>query len=349
MLPGVKDDARRAVAGVFGVVAVVAATLAAVAASGHPAWLIFCLVVAVVTAIVAVALEVPDMTALMDGRLVSLRMPHRRSAEVVQSVLPRPEPVITNRWLYTAWDSRASGVMDLLGFWMPGANHNQQPTEHLAWVRFIAVVTCGPVGPDVGGKPLWSWLEEFLAKPPITELVAALAAPSDGLSWTRWAASHASTVDAMLTSGAEDEAVASARLDVPDGKGHRIESDRALLMLNFEPPRNGGKPLSALKPVAWEDLIQQAVGIPRLLTEFLSRELDLSLSGEPPVVFAVRLDATSDLAELIDITGLESLPGGRHRTQAVGYFIGSSDGASPVGAARRMVTDVLRYGFSIER
>ena len=81
----------------------------------------------------------------------------------------------------------------------------------------------------------------------------------------------------------------------------------------------------------------------------MSRDLGLTIPGESPAVLAVRLDAATDLGELIDVTGLEPLPGGRRRRQAIGYFLSSKDGSQPPDAAMRMVTDVLRYGFSIER
>lgn len=262
---------------------------------------------------------------------------------------PEPVPLVTDRWLYASWDERAAAAMNLLEFHMPGANHNQHSTEFLAWVRFLAVMKCSPMGPDIEGKQLWSWLEQFLAQPPVNGIVSALTAPVDGLQWTRWATSFASTVDAMLTRGAEDQAVASARLDLPDDRHHRLESDSALLMLNFEPARNGGKPLPAFKPDTWDDLIQQALEIPGSLAEFLSRDLSLTIPDGSSAVLAVRLDAATDLAELIDVTGLEPLPGARRRRQAIGYFLSSKDGSQAPDAAKRMVTDVLRYGFSIER
>jgi hypothetical protein len=262
---------------------------------------------------------------------------------------PEPVPLVTDRWLYASWDQRAAAAMNLLDFHMSGANHNQRPTDFQAWVRVLAVVKCSPMGPDIEGKQLWSWLEQFLTQPPVDGIVSALTVPGEGLRWTRWATSFASTVDAMLTLGAEDEAVASARLDLPDHTRHRIESDSALLMLNFEPARNGGEALPAFKPDTWDDLIRQALEIPGSLAEFLSRDLSLIIPGESPAVLAVRLDAATDLGELIDVTGLEPLPGGRLRRQAIGYFLSSKDGSQPPDAAKRMVTDVLRYGFSIER
>jgi hypothetical protein len=108
--------------------------------------------------------------------------------------------------------------------------------------------------------------------------------------------------------------------------------------------RDGGKPLPAFKPDTWDDLIQQALEIPGSLAEFLSRDLSLTIPGESPAILAVRLDTATDLGELVDVTGLEPLPGVRRRRQAIGYFLSSQDGSWLPDAAKRMVTDVLRYG-----
>jgi hypothetical protein len=52
---------------------------------------------------------------------------------------------------------------------------------------------------------------------------------------------------------------------------------------------------------------------------------------------------------MIDITGMESLPGGQRRSQVIGYFIADRDGSPAMAAAQRMMTDVLRYALKIER
>jgi hypothetical protein len=69
--------------------------------------------------------------------------------------------------------------MNLLDFHMPGADLNKHPTECLAWVRFLAVMKCSPMGPDIEGKQMSWWLEQFLAQPPVNGIVSALTVPGE--------------------------------------------------------------------------------------------------------------------------------------------------------------------------
>lgn len=145
-------------------------------------------------------------------------------------------------------------------------------------------------------------------------------------------------IDALLTPETEDQAAASARLELPDDLPRQGRDSRyALFILHFEPARKAVNadaqqrdptdPLPTLGPVAWTDHMLRALELAKAVARFLSRDLGLSTPGEPPVVVAFRLEARQDLAELLDVSGLYELPGGRHGSQAIGYFIADHDGA----------------------
>ncbi|MGH3155136.1 MAG: hypothetical protein ACRDNF_00960, partial [Streptosporangiaceae bacterium] len=102
-------------------------------------------------------------------------------------------------------------------------------------------------------------------------------------------------------------------------------------------------------PEVWERRLDWALSLPRVFAEFLSGELHLKLSGEPPAQVSVRLEAPKDMAEMIDVTGMKRLPGMPNKAQAIGYFSASPDGIPVAEAAKRMVTDVLRYALHIAR
>jgi hypothetical protein len=80
----------------------------------------------------------------------------------------------------------------------------------------------------------------------------------------------------------------------------------------------------------------------------LSGKLGLTTKGEPPVHLAFRLEAQQDMAEMIDITGMTSLPGGRRKSQAIGYFIADRDGNPAADAVKRMISHVLHYALKVE-
>ena len=93
----------------------------------------------------------------------------------------------------------------------------------------------------------------------------------------------------------------------------------------------------------------RALELPQALAVFLSRVAGLATSSAPPVTLGFRLEAQHDMAEFFDTSALHSLPGGQHKSQAIGYFIADNNGISATDAANRMITDVLRYALQAER
>jgi len=218
------------------------------------------------------------------------------------------------------------------------------------WIRFVALIRCSQIGPDVEPARLWSDFERFLKDQPVTSLVNGLTSPVPGVRWTRWATNSPGTIQGVLTSGEENAAIASARLELPDGtRRHFHDSASAVLALHFEPPADNRNAPFPAGPVAWTDHIKRALELPNSVNGFVSGQFGLTTSGDPPVVLGFRLDAPRDLAELFDVTGLNKLPGGQHGRQAIGYFIADPDGTPAAEITNRMIDDVLRYGLQAER
>lgn len=191
---------------------------------------------------------------------------------------------------------------------------------------------------------------QFLLGQPVISLVDNLTRHEKGARWTRYATNSAGVVQAVLTPGEEEEAVASARLELPDGtRRYFHDFASAVLKLQFEPPaETANSPLPA-GPAVWNDRLRRALDLPHALDGFLRDQLGLATSGDPPVVLGFRFDAPHDLAELIDVTGLHELPGGQHGRQAIGYLIADPDGAPPGDVVDRAIDHVLRYGLQSER
>ena len=260
------------------------------------------------------------------------------------------EQLTADRWNYTSDGAHASAAMSASEIVLPGTGYRLQAGERQAWVRFVALVGCSDLSPDNGGGRLWSQFQPFLKQQPVTSLVNSLCSTGIGLAWTRWATNSPGVIDAILTPGGENQAVASARLEVPDGMSRRFRDPHsAMLIVHFEPSQEEGRPIFPAGPVSWADHLLRALELPQALAAFLSRVVGLATSGAPPVTLGFRLEAQHDLAEFFDTTGLHSLPGGQHRSQAIGYFIADHYGISATDAANRMITDVLRYGLQAER
>ena len=182
------------------------------------------------------------------------------------------------------------------------------------------------------------------------QLVNNLTRHEQGARWTRYATYSAGAVQAVLTPGEEEEAVASAHLGLPDGTLRYLHDfASAVLILHFEPPAETANPPLPAGPAVWTDRLRRALDLPDALNGFLTDQLGLTTSGDPPVLLGFRLDAPHDLAELIDVTDLHELPGGQHARQAIGYLIADPDGAPPADAVKRAIDHVLRYGLQSER
>jgi hypothetical protein len=160
---------------------------------------------------------------------------------------------------------------------LPGTGYRRQPGDRLPWVRFVVLMPCSQIGPDADAALIWTQFQRFLLKQqPVISLVNSLTRAVPGGMWTRWFSNSAGTLDAVLTPGTEDEAVASARLELPDGTSRHFRDQRcALLILHFEPPQKDGSPMPPAGPVSWTDHMLRALELPGALAQFLSGSLSL--------------------------------------------------------------------------
>lgn len=302
-------------------------------------WFIVSVVVAIVATAIFLFAGLPDLFSWMTSALHGARIATRR-----------PQRLVADRWQYTAEGMNAAVHMSAFEQRMPGTSYMKQPGERLPWVRYVVLVGCSKISSEADGRQLWSHFESLLNQPRVTSLVEVMTDCSKGFTWTRWATTGTSVIDAILTSGGEDDVVASARLELPDDSGRAFRDARyATFILHFEPPRKDGKRMKAVSPDAWDKRMTRALELAQVLVPFLSAELHLTTSAEPPVNVGVKVDAQQDMAELIDITGMQPLPGATRRREAIGYFLADRDGSPAVDAARRMITHVLQYSLGVER
>jgi len=336
-------DARRAVVAFLAVIAAIAAAFIGVIASGgkgspwHDTVFVVWVIALIITGVVAFAAALPDFAEWLGG-------PARKLIEVARG---QPK-LVTDRWLYTSDGLRWPASVPAQEIALPGTGYRRS-SERPPWVRVVVLVASSPLGSDADGKQLWAKFEAFLGRKPIASLVGQPVDGRTGLRWTQWSTNVVSAIDAVLTTGGEEDAIASARLELPD-KLPRFGRDArfAMLILHFEPARKDASPPPAA-PDVWEERLVWTLDLPQALSQFATSELGLTAYGEPPAQVAVRLEAQEDMAEMIDVAGMKQLPGRPNTAQGIGYFIASRDGDPAEDAAKRMVTDVLRYALNIDR
>jgi hypothetical protein len=98
----------------------------------------------------------------------------------------------------------------------------------------------------------------------------------------------------------------------------------------------------------WIDRIAHVLQAVPAAADFLSGQLRLEETAEPPPTVAIRLETPKDLAQLIGTARLETLPGKQHQREARGYFVALTDGTSAADAAEQMVMHVLRYALQAD-
>lgn len=298
---------------------------------GDP-WVILFVVVGAIAFLILVVAGIPDVAAwIADGS----RTVFRRDRA--------PELELT-RWAYTADPVKLPAAYTAFEVAVPGSSYIREREEPPSWIRYAILLSCGTTSTDFDARAARDRFLALLDEPPVSGLVSALTGARDGTAWSKRAA-HDSAFDAILTSGRDDEAIASARLELPDGTRRFGRDDHsAVLIIHVEASRPDASRAYA-DWREWVDRIAHVLQAVPAVAEFLSGQLRLKVSAEPSPTVAVRLETPKDLAQLIGTTGLETLRGKQHRRQAIGYFVAFQGGTSAGDAAEQMVRHVLRYAL----
>jgi hypothetical protein len=297
-------------------------------------WVILFVVIGAAAFVLLVAAGIPDAAAWgADG----FRAVFRRE---------RPAGLEMTRWSYTSDGMRSPATYTALEVTVPGSSFMRQP-EDPPWIRYVILVGCGPTGPDFDARAARTRFLAFLDESPVSDLVSALSAVPDDAAWSK-RATHDSAFDAVLTSGGDNDAVASARCELPDGTQRFGRDARcATFIIHVEASRASTSRAQA-GWIEWADRITRVLQAVPAAADFLSGQLGLEVLADPPPQAAIRLETPKDLAQLIGTSGLDPLPGKQHMSQAIGFFTASPEGTSPRDAAEQMIQHVLRVSLNMD-
>ncbi|HUZ52972.1 MAG TPA: hypothetical protein VMU94_10650 [Streptosporangiaceae bacterium] len=331
-------ESRRSVIGWSAGIAAAAGGLCALLGVGrlspwHDAWFVALFILAGSALVLLTLAGLPDLAAWLGGPIAKAKRAASRAASA-------PAEAASDCWLYTADGVRAPTAMSAMTIILPGTDQMQPQEEQIPSLRLVVLVACSRLGHGTQTGDLRSSFLGFLQSEKLMKLIGALAVTGPAPSWVRYASSRAGEANAVLVA-ADGTKVASARLDVPDGSSrYGSDPDRAMLILHIGLiwPR---------KPEAWAERIEMALKLPEALGVFLSDEVSLTASGKPPLQLGVKLEGLN-LTSLIDIAGLERMPGGTFKSQAIGYFIADAKGKIAPIAASRMMEHVMLYGLNVE-
>jgi hypothetical protein len=90
------------------------------------------------------------------------------------------------------------------------------------------------------------------------------------------------------------------------------------------------------------------LAVPRAFADFLDTDVGLATSNEPPAQLGVWLQSYQPLTVMVDIDGLQMLPGSSPSNQFIGWTFANPDGKSAAGAARDMIVQLCEYTLHLD-
>jgi hypothetical protein len=197
---------------------------------------------------------------------------------------------------------------------MPGTSYMWLQDSRPPWVRIEVVVACTELDNYVHLDRERARFVEFLEWPQVMSLVKCLTHVPQDHKWIAPSGSRFMEVDAVLAPAEDAEGVASARLLLPRGlKPDWRNRSQATLILQVVPRNKFGLPAVPSGQDVWAERIIRALNLSRLLGHWLSNWMGSRITGEPPAIVAIHMEANS-MAELIDTTGLDPIA-----SESVGY------------------------------
>lgn len=264
-----------------------------------------------------------------------------------------PNPATTDRWRATSNGFDVPAMMQVQNVAMadlsrlPRPRHEMPPT-----MRVGAVVACDPLGSSPPTSELRARFLGFLSSRPIMELVSRLSHIPQGGMWRSLAGRGRIYLEAALTGDVQDEVLAaSASLLLPDpsasGYGHG-DPRYARFVLEVELRDAEGQPAPAMKLSVLHDRFTRALAVPSALAAFLTEDLGLGTSDDPPSQAGIWLQTPRDMAELVDVEGLQPLPGSPRSNSFTGWALADPAGEPAATAAGELLRQMCDYTLSLD-
>jgi hypothetical protein len=133
---------------------------------------------------------------------------------------------------------------------------------------------------------------------------------------------------------------AASALFLPPTAGESLygrDGRAATLVLYVEPRTADGQVPPPSDLHTWCQRFSLALATPRAFADFLDRDVGLATSNEPPAQLGVWLQSYQPLTVMVDIDGLQMLPGSSPSNQFIGWTFADPYGQSAAGAARDLI------------
>lgn len=270
--------------------------------------------------------------------------------------VPAPEsaPAVTDRWRHTSDGAKVPSLMRLTHTTVshPGYGGRQSQDEPPS-IKIGMLVACRPIDPSTSGTQLRAKFAAFLNSVPVRELIGSLTDVASDASWKNLAGHGPRTLEAALTTGdnpMEGVPVASA-LFLPPTAGEALygrDGRSATLILYMEPRMADGQVPPASDLPTWHRRFRLALALTGAFGEFLASDLGLGDFNDPPAQLGVWLKSYQPLTVMVDIDGLQVLPGSSPSNQFIGWAYADRDGNSMGETARDLLTQLCEYNLHLD-
>jgi hypothetical protein len=255
-----------------------------------------------------------------------------------------PGPASADRWRPTTNGFDVPAMMQVGNVVMTDPSQRpRMPQEIPPTMRVGTVVACDPLGSNPPTSELRARFLGFLNRPPIMGLVSRLSRIPQGGMWRPLAGQGRIYLEAALTGDNQDEALtASASLLLPDpsAPGYSRDPRYARFVLEVE--------LRAMRLAVLHDRFARALAIPIALAGFLTDDLGLTTSGDPPSQVGVWLKTPRDMAELVDPEGMKPLLGSPQSNSFIGWALADPAGEPAPIAAVELLRQMCDYTLNLD-
>jgi len=263
-----------------------------------------------------------------------------------------PGPASTDRWRPTTNGFDVPAMMQVGNVAMPDPSPLPRlPQEIPPTMRVGAVVACDPLGSSPPTSELRAHFLSFLGRPPIMALVSRLTHLPHGATWRPLAGRGRIYLEAALTGDDQDDApAASASLLLPDpstsGYGHDPRYARFVLEVELRDVQ--GHPAPAMSLAVLHDRFTRALSTATALTVFLTEDLGLDTSDDPPSQMGIWLRTPRDMSELVDPQGLMTLPGSPQSNSFTGWVLADPAGEPVAITAVELLRQMCDYTLNLD-
>jgi hypothetical protein len=230
---------------------------------------------------------------------------------------------------------------------------SRQPQDVPPSVKIGMLVACRPIDPSASGSELRAKFAAFLDSEPVRECVRALTHVSADATWKNLAGHGPRTLEAALTAGDDPMKgvpVASA-LFLPPTAGEALygrDGRSATLVLYVEPRTANGQVPPASDLATWHQRVSLSMALTGAFAGFLAKDLGLGTLDDPPSQFGIWLQSSEPLTVMVDVDGLQMLPGSSPSNQFIGWAYADSGGNSIAMTARDLLTQLCEYTLHLD-